>query len=134
MAATPSPNIAAIVTGGDAEAGPTTPPAPAPKSVAEATQINPENYKGDAIRKIFFLVIGIFITMAAYYAMVLTNWATLQSDSTQSNPKTGSVALWLQATGEFIALILYIWSLVAPKLFPDRDFSPVVSDEVHLNT
>lgn len=57
---------------------------------------------------------------------MLTNWATLQSGAVQKEPKTGTVALWLQAAGQWIALILYSWTLVAPRLFPDRDFSAQV--------
>ena len=69
-------------------------------------------------------VIAIYITLATYFPMVLTNWATLQSsDAMLSNPKTGTVALWLQAAGQWIVLLLYSWTLVAPSLFPDRDFS-----------
>lgn len=55
--------------------------------------------------------------------MVLTNWATLQANSQISSPKNGDAAMWLQAAGEWIAILLYVWTLVAPKLFPDRDFS-----------
>jgi hypothetical protein len=97
---------------------------PAAESNAEETTVNAESYANEDVRKVLFIVIAIYITIAGYYAMVLTNWATLQStDATLSNPKTGTVALWLQATGQWIALILYSWSLVAPRLFPDRDFS-----------
>jgi Serine incorporator (Serinc) len=41
-----------------------------PKSKPLQARLDPDDYKNDSIRKIFFLVLFIFITMAAYYAMV----------------------------------------------------------------
>ena len=55
---------------------------------------------------------------------VLTNWATLQLSDSMSDPKAGSAAMWLQAAGQWVALLLYCWSLVAPAVFPNRDFGP----------
>ena len=63
-----------------------------------------------------------FILASSYYCMVLTNWATLQSSFSLSDPKTGDASMWIQASAQWAALLLYIWALVAPKLFPDRDF------------
>eukprot|EP01035_Chromulina_nebulosa_P020754 gene20754-26910_t len=65
----------------------------------------------------------VFILASTYYAMVLTNWATLQSNYNISSPRQGQAAMWLQASAIWVALSLYVWTLVAPKLFPDRDFS-----------
>jgi hypothetical protein len=65
----------------------------------------------------------VFILISCYYAMILTNWGTLQADYSLAFPKSGSVAMWLQAAGQWIAILLYIWSMIAPKLFPDREFS-----------
>lgn len=66
----------------------------------------------------------VFILVSSFYAMVLTNWDTLQQNSTYENPKTGYAAMWIQATAQWIAIVFYFWSLIAPKLFPDRDFGP----------
>jgi hypothetical protein len=65
----------------------------------------------------------IFLLVSAYYGMVLTNWATIQSNFNIDNPKSGRAAMWIQAAGQWIALVMYMWTLIAPKLFPDRDFS-----------
>ena len=54
--------------------------------------------------------------------MVLTNWATLQSSTSISSPKTGLAAMWIQAAAQWIAILMYVWSLVAPKILTDRDF------------
>ena len=53
---------------------------------------------------------------------MLTNWATLQQSDNMSDPKSGTAAMWLQAAGQWVALLLYGWSLVAPAVFPNRDF------------
>ena len=54
---------------------------------------------------------------------VLTNWTTLQSDDTQSDPRTGRVAMWIQAAGQWVAILIYLWSLIAPTVLTGRDFS-----------
>ena len=41
---------------------------------------------------------------------------------TIASAKQGTAAMWIQAAGQWIAITFYIWSLAAPKLFPDRDF------------
>lgn len=54
---------AEVVEGADVEEG-------APEQPSNGIDLTA--YKNDALRKVFFLVIFIFITMAAYYAMVRT--------------------------------------------------------------
>jgi hypothetical protein len=53
---------------------------------------------------------------------VLTNWVTYQANNSQSDPRTGRTAMWIQAAGCWIAVLIYLWSLIAPKIFPNRDF------------
>ena len=71
----------------------------------------------------FIEVSAVFILVTCYFAMVLTNWATVQSRYGLSTANSGTAAMWLQASGQWVALAMYAWSLIAPKLFPDRDFS-----------
>jgi hypothetical protein len=80
-------------------------------------------YSSPELRVVLQETTVIFILISCYYAMVLTNWSTLQSSTNISNPKTGSSSFWLEASAQWISLSLYAWSLMAPKLFPDRDFS-----------
>lgn len=65
----------------------------------------------------------VFILVSSYFAMVLTDWATIQAGSASADKKAGEVAMWIQAGGAWLASLLYIWSLIAPILFPDREFS-----------
>lgn len=54
--------------------------------------------------------------------MVLTNWATYQEHSDFPDTKAGKAAMWMQVAGQWVAFLLYNWSLFAPAIFPDRDF------------
>ena len=55
----------------------------------------------------------------------LIDWGTR---TTSDDKKTvvemtgGVTAMWVKVVSEWLAVILYIWTLVAHKLFPDRDF------------
>lgn len=73
-------------------------------------------------RGLFAQVSVVFLLISAYYAMVLTNWATERDGKDVSSQKEGEAAMWLQATAQWICLLMYIWTLVAPDIFPDRDF------------
>ena len=93
------------------------------KKINENQPANGYDYNNPELRSILQETTLVFILISCYYAMVLTNWATLQKDSTLNNPKTGTASYWLQAAAQWACLLLYMWSLIAPKLFPDRDFS-----------
>mgnify|MGYP001945643362 CR=1 FL=1 len=75
------------------------------------------------MKKLLTEVACIFLLVSCYFAMVITNWATEQRGGDSSNPTNGNAAMWLQATAQWIALVLYAWTLVAPTIWPDRDFS-----------
>mmetsp|Transcript_2192 Transcript_2192/g.7676 ORF Transcript_2192/g.7676 Transcript_2192/m.7676 type:complete len:421 (-) Transcript_2192:76-1338(-) len=99
------------------------------RAVVRGEKVNPTttaNYSDSdltsTMRTMYLQVTLVFALVSMYGAMVLSNWATLSSDGETDNPRTGDVSLWMQATGAFIALLLYAWSLVAPIIFPDREF------------
>lgn len=79
------------------------------------------NYSAQTVNLILEVTL-IFILVSMYYGMVLTNWATFQRHTDSPDPKAGNAAMWMQAMGQWVAFCLYIFSLVAPTLFPDRDF------------
>lgn len=82
----------------------------------------------------------VMLLMAIYMAMMLTNWGTnlaapeLPSNSTltpseaaaaQIEPGTYNASLasaWIYMATSWICNLLYLWTLVAPKLCPGRDF------------
>jgi len=65
----------------------------------------------------------ILALVCCFYAMALTNWGSIDSGADSANPDTGKASMWMIIAGEWVVLTLYLWTLVAPRLFPDRDFS-----------
>lgn len=69
----------------------------------------------------------ILALISCWVAASLTGWGALQQavDGTHSaaNPEVSNVNMWMIAISQWIAISLYTWTLVAPRLFPDRDFS-----------
>ena len=75
--------------------------------------------------------------------MVLTSWGSIQRNGTIANPQAGHVGMWMIIASQWLILVLYLWTLVAPKckffrylslilyifflipavVFPDRDFA-----------
>lgn len=61
--------------------------------------------------------------VSCWYSMALTGWGSIQGGGNMANPDVHNVSMWMIVTSQWIMYVLYLWSLVAPKLFPDRDFS-----------
>lgn len=79
-----------------------------------------ESYATPGLRKLLASVLFVFILGSCYYAMVLTNWSTLQADFKLGNARQGETAMWLQASAQWICCLMYVWAMTAPLLFPDR--------------
>ena len=63
--------------------------------------------------------------IAMYSAMLLTDWgvaADTEVDSAARSYNVGIASAWLQMGTNWLCCLLYLWTLVAPKLLPDRDF------------
>ncbi|XP_062268141.1 serine incorporator 1-like isoform X1 [Platichthys flesus] len=55
-----------------------------------------------------------------YIMMTLTNWYSPDADYTITNKWP---AVWVKITSSWVCLALYIWTLVAPMILTNRDFS-----------
>eukprot|EP00633_Aureoumbra_lagunensis_P001539 CAMPEP_0197287306 /NCGR_PEP_ID=MMETSP0890-20130614/3549_1 /TAXON_ID=44058 ORGANISM="Aureoumbra lagunensis, Strain CCMP1510" /NCGR_SAMPLE_ID=MMETSP0890 /ASSEMBLY_ACC=CAM_ASM_000533 /LENGTH=207 /DNA_ID=CAMNT_0042756811 /DNA_START=832 /DNA_END=1455 /DNA_ORIENTATION=- len=76
---------------------------------------------GDSENVRFNLVLSL---VSCYIGCVLTNWGTWQNSvSDISNPLAGRVSSWLNIGAQWVMFLLYLWTLLAPLLFPDRDFA-----------
>jgi len=64
----------------------------------------------------------IFALASMYSAMLLTGWTSAASESSELMD-VGWTTVWVRISTEWVTAALYIWTLVAPLLFPDRDFS-----------
>lgn len=63
------------------------------------------------------------LLISCWYACVLTSWGQVTNGTDAANPEVGSVTMWMNAAGGWIAIFLYGWTLVAPRVCTDRDFS-----------
>lgn len=55
--------------------------------------------------------------------MLVTNW-------TSASPTTGDLTsngfgFWVRIAVSWLTTLIYIWTLLAPKVFPERDFAVV---------
>ncbi|GKY95075.1 serine incorporator 3 [Mayamaea pseudoterrestris] len=66
---------------------------------------------------------AILVVVTCWTSMILTRWGDISTDGSVANPSVGSVAMWMIMTSQWLALLLYTWTLAAPKLFPERDFT-----------
>ena len=67
----------------------------------------------------------IFVLAVLYLAMILTNWQHVgKSDDKQEqiNVDYGMTAVWVKFASFITVLILYVWTLLAPAIFPDRQW------------
>ncbi|CAF0849838.1 unnamed protein product [Adineta ricciae] len=63
----------------------------------------------------------LFVLATLYAMMTLTNWyEPAKNFSTYNN---NYASLWVKIASSWICVVLYMWTCVAPALFPDRDFS-----------
>ncbi|CAL8071975.1 unnamed protein product [Orchesella dallaii] len=67
----------------------------------------------------FFHVMFVLATL--YVMMTLTNWFTPNSTLETLSSNTSSV--WVKIVSSWVCVGLYIWTLVAPCVLPDREFT-----------
>jgi len=56
-----------------------------------------------------------------YFAMVLTSWGS-ETESSGNSYDMVKEAMWIKIVSQWVTILFYLWTLVAPVLFPDRDF------------
>ncbi|XP_077281363.1 serine incorporator TMS1 isoform X2 [Temnothorax americanus] len=62
-----------------------------------------------------------FALATLYVMMTLTNW--YKPNSSLDTLNANAASMWVKIISSWMCLGLYVWSLVAPALFPNRDFS-----------
>lgn len=67
----------------------------------------------------FYLV---FALASMYIAMLMTGWGS-QAGEAKYLINVGWTSVWVKVASQWVTVGLYCWTLVAPLLFPDRDFS-----------
>lgn len=66
---------------------------------------------------------AVLALICCWYAMTLTGWGAIENRGDIANPDVGEVSMWMLIASQWISLLLYFWTLVAPTLLSDRDFS-----------
>lgn len=61
--------------------------------------------------------------VTCWFSMTLTGWGSIEASVSLENPDVSNVSMWMVISAQWLCIVLYVWSLVAPSLFPDRDFS-----------
>ena len=114
-----SKKVTGIVTGSTQDYGSGT-DEEAPPAVEEAESSNSDGARQVSVTWKLNLILSV---ITCFYAMALTGWGSIQSGGNAANPSVGNVSMWMIIASQWFVMALYLWTLVAPRLFPDRDFS-----------
>ena len=105
----------------------------------ELEPINGQSVDGEALNtfpistaSIYFQIL--LILSSCYYAMLLTNWGNPTVFSASSIPyySANDQSFWVKLSVQWISTALYLFSMVAPVIFPDREFW-VKNNYIHIN-
>jgi hypothetical protein len=60
-----------------------------------------------------------------YMAMLLSNWGTADNGSgaPEANPERSKMGMWGRFVSEIFVYLLFTWTMIAPAVCPNRDFS-----------
>lgn len=58
-----------------------------------------------------------------YVMMTLTNWYSPGASQGIESISANMAAVWVKAISAWLCFGIYMWTLVAPVVLPDRDFS-----------
>lgn len=81
---------------------------------------DPELKIGLPYRADFFHLIYALASM--YMAMLFTNWQ-LSSSTEDFELARGWASTWAKMGSKWFGEALYVWTVLAPRIFPNRDFS-----------
>ncbi|KAH9972163.1 serine incorporator/TMS membrane protein [Lactifluus volemus] len=69
----------------------------------------------------------IFVLGAMYVAMLLTDWNVIRAGPSSPTNDGDDIyigrsetAMWMRIVSSWVCIIIYVWSLLAPVMFPDR--------------
>ena len=63
----------------------------------------------------------IFALASMYIAMLMTGWGTGAEERDLID--VGWTSVWVKVVAQWMTVAVYAWTMAAPLLFPDRDFS-----------
>uniref|UniRef100_A0A158N8M2 Serine incorporator 1 n=4 Tax=Onchocerca TaxID=6281 RepID=A0A158N8M2_ONCVO len=77
--------------------------------------------ESDAVSYSYSFFHFVFGLASLYVMMTLTSWYKPDSDLRHLN--SNMAAVWVKIVSSWLCLAIYAWTLAAPAIFPDRDFS-----------
>jgi len=77
---------------------------------------NPNDQYQDSPR-VFYVIM---ILASFYMAMILTNWGVV--DTTNDNKAIGNVSAYVKISSAWLTILLYTWTLIAPRVLSGREF------------
>lgn len=94
------------------------------ENASEQEIVQAEQSGGRKAYVIFHLVMA---TGSVYMAMLLTDWgsgASITSTATTptANYGLGEASMWVKIVSQWFTFLLYLWTVLAPVWFPDREF------------
>ncbi|XP_026726115.1 probable serine incorporator isoform X2 [Trichoplusia ni] len=75
--------------------------------------------EGDGVAYSWTFFHVVFALATLYIMMTLTNWYNPSSQLSKENV----ASMWIKITSSWLCVGLYVWTLVAPAVFPDREFN-----------
>jgi hypothetical protein len=90
------------------------------KEECNSGQTMSDNDKDEKKQNVIFHLSMAFASV--YFAMLFTNWATDTAASSTANRRS-NVSMAINIASEWVCFILYLWTLCAPRLFPNRSFN-----------
>lgn len=60
------------------------------------------------------------ILVSCWVCVTLTGWGSKSIEDPMGGSREN---MYIILSSQWVAVVLYIWTLIAPSLFPDRDFS-----------
>ncbi|GFR42829.1 hypothetical protein Agub_g3786 [Astrephomene gubernaculifera] len=85
-----------------------------PQQQQDAAALAPVSYNYSFFHLIFALA-------SMYIAMLMTGWGS--EVQAKDRIDIGWTSVWVKTGAQWATALLYMWTLLAPALFPDRDFS-----------
>jgi len=64
-----------------------------------------------------------FALATLYVMMTLTNWYSPSATTDITTYNSNSAAMWVKIISSWLAAAIYLWSMIAPAILTDRDFS-----------
>ncbi|KAK9179515.1 hypothetical protein WN943_028717 [Citrus x changshan-huyou] len=89
------------------------------EDVEEGTE-NKKDIEGRPVSYSYSFFHLIFALASMYSAMLLSGWTSSSESSDLID--VGWTSVWVRICSQWVTAGLYIWTLVAPLLFPDREF------------